>query len=155
MKQLLTAFFLVFILASCHDIKEPELKGIDKVKMGKLGLGQSTVVLHMKYFNPNHFKAKLKQAEGDAWIDSTYLGHFRVDSSITVPASSDFIVPVKLGVDMKFLLKNAISLFNSEEAFVRVSGTAKAGRKGFYKTFPLKYAGHQNLARLFQETGEE
>ncbi|MEO8405586.1 MAG: hypothetical protein ABI480_13355 [Chitinophagaceae bacterium] len=154
MKYFVAILLSSFLLVSCHHFKEPELKGIDKVNIGKIGFSETKVVLHMKYFNPNHFSAKLKEAEGDAWMDSLYLGHFRVDSTVFVPAKSDFIVPVNLGIDMKYLIKHSLSVFVNEEANIKITGTARAGRNGFYKTFPLKYNGKQNLAKLFGQPFE-
>src|SRR5690242_11528288 len=81
-------------LASCHrHIKDPELRGIENVKLDRFTLGKSTVEFQVRYFNPNSFNAKLKRAEGNAWIDSIYLGHFNVDSMVVIPASSEFLVP--------------------------------------------------------------
>lgn len=151
MKYVVAAFLTGILFTSCKDIKDPELIGIDNVKMGKLGFGESVVALNIKYFNPNSFNAKLKEAEGDAWMDSSYLGHFKVDTLVPVPASSEFTVPVNLRVDMKFILLNSIALLKKEEVFVRIDGTAKAGRHGFYRAFPLKYEGKQNLAKLFNQ----
>jgi LEA14-like dessication related protein len=139
------------LLASCKDIKDPELKGIDNVKLNKLTSKQSTVTMQIKYFNPNHFKAKIKQAEGEAWMDSSYLGHFTVDSIVNVPAYSEFIVPVSLAVDMKYLLLNSLSAFLNDEVLIRIKGTARAGRSGFYKTIPLRYEGKQDLGRLLKQ----
>jgi LEA14-like dessication related protein len=151
MKQIQAGILLVIVLVSCKDIKDPELIGIDNVKMGKLGIAGSSVTLNIKYFNPNPFNAKLKEAEGDAWMDSTYLGHFKVDTLVSVPASSEFTVPVNLIVDMKYLLQNSMAAFMKQEVLIRITGTAKAGRHGFYKKFPLTYEGKQNLAKLFNQ----
>lgn len=149
MKQLVFFLSLILVLfSSCRDIKEPELRGIDNLKLGKLSLGKSIITLHVKYFNPNPFDATLKKAEGDAWMDSTYLGHFLVDTVVHVPAKQEFLVPVKLAVDMKYMLQHTLSSFTNEEVWIRITGKARAGRKGFYKNFPLKYEGKQNIAKL-------
>jgi LEA14-like dessication related protein len=151
MKHFLTILLLGIVLASCHHFKEPELKGIENVSIGKLGWGESTIRMQIKYFNPNHFNATLKQAEGEAWMDSSYLGHFKVDTLVHVPANSDFIIPVKLVVDMKYLLQHSLSALANSEVNIKVTGTARAGRNGFYKTFPVRYEGKQDLAKLFKE----
>ena len=151
MKQLFIAIAITCLIASCKDVKDPELVGIENVSMKKMDMKASVVTLQVKYFNPNHFNAKLKEAEGDAWMDSTFLGHFRMDSLIQVPAHSEFLVPVDLSVDMKYLLQHSMSAFLNDEVLIKIKGTAKAGRNGFYRNFVLNYEGKQNLGKLFKQ----
>jgi LEA14-like dessication related protein len=148
MRQILIVFLTLCLLVSCRKIKEPELRGIENVKIGRMSLAGSLVTLDIKYFNPNPFNARLKQAEGDAWVDSIYLGHFRVDTLVQIPGRSDFFVPVGLLVDMKYIMQHSLSSFLNKEVLIRVEGTAKAGRNGFYKKIPLKYEGKQDLGKL-------
>jgi LEA14-like dessication related protein len=148
MRLFISVAMLSMVMVSCRDIKEPEFIGIENIKMGQLGISETKVRLDVRYFNPNKFNAKLKGAEGDAWVDSAYLGHFTVDSLISIPAKTEFLVPVNLGVDMKYMLKNSMTAFSKEEVHVRIEGTARAGRNGIYKTIPIKYQGKQNIQKL-------
>ena len=131
-------------------MKDPVFKGIENVKMDKLNFNDPAVTLDMRYHNPNNFKGLLKQAEGDAWVDSTYLGHFIVDTTVNIPGNSEFIVPVKLAVDMKQLLKHSLVAFLNEEVNIRITGKARAGKSGFNRNFSLNYQGKQNLRELFK-----
>lgn len=146
-KRIFAAALLLVILSSCGKMKAPEFRGIDNVQMKEINLGSNTVNLYLRYFNPNSFNGKLKWAEGEAWIDSNYLGSFVVDSSFSVPARQEFIVPVKLKISMKNMLTVAAPLLSEKrtEVWLRVEGKAKAGRGGIYKTLPLKYAGKQSI----------
>jgi hypothetical protein len=139
-------FCLLFV--SCKKIKDPVFNRITNVKIGKLGLGSSQVGFDVEYFNPNNKGGKLKEASGDAWLDSNYLGHFHVDSLIDIPANANFLIPVKLDVDMKYMLKYSLTGFKNEDVLVMVKGTAKVGKGGIYKNFPINYEGRQNLALL-------
>lgn len=150
MHRLLLILLMGLLLGSCKSMKEPEFRGIENVRVGKLGFGESSVTLDMRYYNPNSFKGKLKSAEGEAWMDSTYLGRFLVDSTVTVPAKSEFAVPVQLKVDMKRILKHSLSAFLKDEVTITIKGNAKAGTSGLYKNFPLNYSGKQNLAEIFK-----
>jgi LEA14-like dessication related protein len=150
MQRLFLLLFIALLLIGCKAMKEPEFRGVENVKVGKLGFGESAVTLDMRYFNPNSFKGKLKSAEGEAWIDSTYLGGFVVDSAVAVPAKSEFTVPVKMNVDMKRILKNSLSAFLKEEVTITIKGNAKAGTGGLYKNFPLNYSGRQKLAEVLK-----
>lgn len=151
MKNLLFAAAVIILLASCSsDMKDPVFKGIENVKVNELGMGESAVTLDIRYHNPNNFKGRLKKAEGDAWMDSTYLGHFIVDSAVHIPANGEFLVPVKLAIDMNKILKHSLAAFLKEEVLLRITGKAKAGKSGFYKNFSLNYRGMQNLKQLFR-----
>jgi len=150
MKQLLSAFVLLIAFVSCKSMKDPIFKGIENVKMDELNFNDPTVTLDMRYHNPNNFKGLLKQAEGDAWLDSSYLGHFIVDTAVNIPANSEFTVPVKLAVDKKQLLKHSLVAFLNEEVTIRITGKARAGKSGLYRNFSLNYMGKQNLRELFK-----
>lgn len=150
MKRSVFFLLLVSTLASCGKMKDPIFKGIENVKMDGLGFQASSVLLDIRYLNPNNFSGKLKQAEGDAWVDSIYLGHFTVDTAIQIPSNSEFLVPVKLAVDMKQMLKHSLTAFKNEEVMLKITGTAKAGRSGIFKNFSLNYLGKQNLKALFK-----
>lgn len=152
-KQLLAAAAFVAILSSCGKMKNPEFRGIESVSMSDVKLGTNIIQLNLKYYNPNSFKGQLKWAEGDAWVDSSFLGHFIVDSALKVPSRQEFIVPVKLKVSMQDMLLVAAPLLGEKrtDIWLRVSGQARAGRSGVYKTVPLKYAGRQSLEGLVKE----
>src|SRR5450755_3940068 len=86
----------VFFLVSCGSIKDPEFKSIENARLSQMGFKESILNLDLIYFNPNKFRVKLKEAEGDAWLDSNYLGHFIIaDTLIHIPAAADFRLPVK------------------------------------------------------------
>ncbi|RYY61099.1 MAG: hypothetical protein EOO05_07585 [Chitinophagaceae bacterium] len=148
-RNLSICLLLVVVVASCRPIKDPVFNGIENVRVNNVGLGESSVTLGMSYTNPNNYRAKLKSAEGDAWMDSTYLGHFVVDSTVEIPASSNFLVPVNLTVDMKQILKNSFSALLNKQVLIRITGTGRAGRHGVYRKFNLNYQGKQDLSKLF------
>jgi len=89
----LLIFIIVGVLSSCGSIKDPEFQSIENIKLGKLGLSESTLNLDIVYSNPNNTRLKLKSAEGEAWLDNNFLGHFTVDSLINIPANNLFRLP--------------------------------------------------------------
>jgi LEA14-like dessication related protein len=151
MEKWIIGLILVSGLFSCGKMKDPVFKGIENVKMDGIGMQESFVTLDIRYLNPNSFAGKLKNAEGDAWVDSVFLGHFFVDSLVNIPANQDFLVPVKLKVDMKQMLRHSLTAFMKEEVLLRISGKAKAGRSGVFRNFSLNYSGKQNLQELFNK----
>lgn len=130
-------------------MKDPVFKGIENVRMSGVGLQSSSVTLDIRYLNPNNFSGKLSQAEGDAWVDSVYLGRFVVDTTVHIPPNGEFLVPVKLALDMKQLLRHTLTTFMQDEVTLKITGKARAGRSGVFKNFSLNYLGKQNLKQLF------
>jgi LEA14-like dessication related protein len=139
--------FFIF-LTSCTKWKGPVFNKIENVKVNKLGLGSSLMTFDVQFFNPNNKRITLKNAEGEAWLDSNYLGHFYVDTAVNIPANSNFTVPVKLDVDMKYFLTYSLFGFKNEMVQLSVKGKGKAGKGGLYKEIPLNYEGRHNLAEL-------
>jgi len=131
-------------------MSEPDFKGIEKVRVGKVGLLQTTINLDAHYFNPNHSKFRLKNASGDVWIDSIFLGHFVVDTLTRIPANSDFRVPVKLAADMPFFLKNDIKAMLNKDVWVKIEGRANVAKSLFSKHIDIHYEGKQNLGEFLK-----
>ena len=138
------------ILHSCGSVTEPDFKGISNVNISKFGLNESTLSLDLHYFNPNNFRLKLKEAEGDAWIENNFLGHFVMDSLIHIPANGEFRLPVKLQVNKKKIIKNSLVAFLTKEVVIKVEGKARVGKGFVYINYPIKYEGKQNLEKLLK-----
>jgi LEA14-like dessication related protein len=151
MRQFLADLAVVLLLTSCGKMKQPEFLGVQNVKMGKFNLGKSEVIVQVKFYNPNSFDASVKSAAGEAWLDSSYLGKFVVDEKIKVPAKKEFVVPVKLSMDMKQFATLALKFSKIEEikeVHMKATGTIRAGRNGFYKNVPINYEGKQDVEKL-------
>jgi LEA14-like dessication related protein len=147
-RNLIAILLISAIFLSCRTLKEPEYRGIDSFKISGIGVDTSLITLNLKYYNPNNYGLKLKEAEGDAYIDSLYLGHFLLDSLIRIPKSSDFTVPFLLKANMSNIFKNALSVFASKEFNIRLEGKCKVGKGGVFFPYPIHYEGKQAL-KLF------
>ena len=154
MKKLPATFWITLIsfliLSSCRSLKEPDFRSIENIRVSRFGLTESTLTLDLHYFNPNKTKLKLKEAEGDAWLDGSYLGHFTIDTLVNIPANNDFNMPVKLQVDVSKILKNSLAAILSNEVTVKVEGKARVGKGGIYIRYPIRYEGKQNLDKLLR-----
>jgi len=136
--------------SSCSSVKEPELIGIENVRIDRMGLQESAVKLDLHYFNPNKFRLKLKKAEGDAWLDGNSLGHFTLDTLIHIPARDSFRLPLKLKMDMRHFLANMRMAISGKEVFLKVDGIARAGKSIVYVNYPIKYEGKVKLDELMK-----
>ena len=115
-----------------------------------MGLRESSLTLDLCYFNPNNIRIKLKSAEGDAWIENNFIGHFIIDSLIQIPANGDFRLPVKLKVDMSKVLKNSLIALLAKETIIKVEGKARVGKGFVYINYPIRYEGKQKLGELLR-----
>jgi hypothetical protein len=84
-------------------------------------------------------------AEGDAWVDSTYLGHFIVDTLIHILPRSEFRLPVKLDMDMSHFVQNMSIAFLGKTSTVKFEGKAKVGKGAIFINYPIRYQGVQDL----------
>ena len=154
MKKSLPALFIVllvsYLLFSCGPVEEPELKKISAIRVSQLGLKESTLSFELEYFNPNKFRVKLKEAEGDVWLDEKLLGHFIIDTLIHIPARADFRLPVKLKADMNQLLKNSLATLLNNEVLIKLHGSAKIGKGLIFIRYPIRHERKQRLGELLK-----
>lgn len=146
----LLIFLIVEAHSSCGSIKDPEFQRIENIRLGKLGLAESTLNLDIVYSNPNNTRLKLKSAEGEAWLDNNFLGHFTVDTLIKIPSNNLFRLPVKLQVDMSKIVQSSVLAFLNPEVMIKINGKAKVGKGFVYVNYPIKYQGKQNLRELIK-----
>lgn len=139
-------------LISCGSMKEPEFRSIENIRVTELGATHSMLALDLHYFNPNKSKLKLKEAEGDAWLDGKLLGHFVVDTMVNIPAKSDFRLPVSLQLDMSQVVRNTIHTLLNPEVQLKVEGKARVGKGGIFIRYPMKYEGKINLSKLLLQS---
>jgi len=149
LKQLV-AFLTCTLIFSCSSLKEPEFRNIQNIRFSKIGIKESTMTLDLYYYNPNRAKLKLKRAEGEAWVDSSYLGHFTVDSMVTISPLSEFRIPVNLKVDMSRIMLNSMNILGNKEVLVRIKGNARVGKSGIFVNYPMEYEGKQNIGELLR-----
>ena len=137
-------------LSSCHSVKDPEPKGIEKVRIGRFGLKGSSLSFDIVFFNPNNYRLKLKQASGDAWLDSNPLGHFTVDTLVHIPAQGDFRLPVQMEIDMNYFVENISAAFSDKQVTLKVDGMARAGKGIVFINYPLRFEAKQKLSELMK-----
>jgi hypothetical protein len=68
-----------------------------------------------------------------------------LDTVMHISKKSDFVLPSKIGIDLKEFYKNALNLVISNEVLVTVKGTTRVGKAGIFKTVPFTYEGRHKL----------
>lgn len=140
---------VLFLVTSCQAPKDLEYRDFKNFSVNKLGFSTSTVTMDLIYYNPNNFGLQLKTTELDIYLGDTYLGHTVQDYQVTIPKRAEFTIPISVEVDMKNLLKNAVTSIFSDEILVKITGRVKVGKANVYKSFPVSYEGKQKFS-LFQ-----
>ena len=151
MKTLLLIFAPAALLfGSCKsgNIKDPEYREIQNVRIMDVGLLQTTAGLDFVYYNPNDFGVTLSQARGDVYIDNMYFGRFGISDKVAVRKHQEFIIPAVLKMDNISAIKNHREIWKKKQASIRIEGFATVKKAGFNKEVSIKYEGIQDIERL-------
>ena len=140
----------IFLFASCKsdNIREPEYRDINNIRIIDVGLLQTTAGFDLVYYNPNNFGVQLADARGDIYIDDQYLGRFGLQDKVAVRKHDEFIVPALIKMDNISAIKNHRELWKKKKALIRIEGFAKVSKAGFNKEVPIRYEGMQDIERL-------
>ncbi len=139
---------LTLLLSGCATPKPIEYKDYQNFKIQKIGASSSTVSMELVYYNPNQMGLQLKRTELDIYLDNTLLGHTSQEMQITIPRKSNFVIPIKVNVDMKNIWKNALNSLLSKEILVKVKGSVKVGKANVFMNFPINYEGKHSFSIL-------
>lgn len=142
------AFIFCLAVFSCAPVREPEFVSVDNFRVTKFGFEESSLSLSLSYFNPNKSGLKLKNAEGDAWADDTFIGHFVIDTLVTIPPKGKFEIPLKLQVSTGAVFKTSLLTLGNKEITFRLDGKAKVGKGKIFIRYPIRYTGKHRLADL-------
>ncbi|MFV0606425.1 MAG: hypothetical protein ACK5NK_11355 [Niabella sp.] len=148
-KAIFMLVILTALLPSCMRYKNVQFKGVEKLKIGKIGMNETTIEMNLLFKNPNKMGAQLNNAKGKAWLDNVYIGDFLLQGeSIKIPAKSNFSVPISLSVNINDLLKNAGSILFKDSVSIQLDGAANLSKGSLKKTFPLTYFGKKSSEEI-------
>ena len=86
-------------------IKAPEFKGITGIDLKKNTQGNLVLVANAKYHNPNLLGGKFQVKDIKVFVNDKYLANLNADT-YKVPTKKDFIVPLEVDFDTKYLKKD-------------------------------------------------
>ena len=148
MARLLSYYFMVFLLCLLLACKQPqsfvyrELKNFTLVSKG---VDQTSASMDLVFFNPNSYGVNLKNVNCDIFLENSFVGRFSLDTTLRIAGNSEFVLPAKMNVDVKSLIKNSLNLLFNNEVAVGAKGTTKVGKGGLFITIPFSYQGKQKL----------
>jgi LEA14-like dessication related protein len=133
------------IIIGCSKPKDIQYLDVGNFKMDEIGLGKSVISADLRFYNPNNFKMKMKDGSVDLSINNRFVGHSNLDTLLDIPKKDTFLIPLKMEVDMKSVLSNALNVLLSDGMDVKLDGNAKLGKAGIYFNVPIHYQGKQKL----------
>lgn len=137
--------FVVTTLASCSKPKDLKFREASNLHVSDIGMDSSTLSLDLGFFNPNTYDIQLKNVNCDIFANKHFVGHYNRDSVFHIPGNANFTYPLKLRLDVKPILSNALSALFQKEILLEFKGTAKVGRSGFFITMPISFSKTQKL----------
>ena len=134
-------------LFSCSQPKALVYQDVTNFRVQQVSLQQVTVVLDMRFYNPNDYGLSLKNGDLDAYFNDKYLGKATLDERIAIPAHDTFLLPISVTANIGSILSNALDLLTSKasDVLVRLQGTVHAGSGGIFISVPVRYEGRQRL----------
>ncbi|HVX50748.1 MAG TPA: hypothetical protein VHB48_11360 [Chitinophagaceae bacterium] len=139
---------LTFLCAffSCKKPHGFDYREMKNFKIDSLGFDHSNVSMDLVYFNPNNFGVDLKKVDADVYVEHNYVGKFNLDTLMHITKRSEFAIPCKMRVNMKNMLKNALTTIFASDFLVEVKGTVRAGRMGVFINVPFNYAAREKFS---------
>lgn len=133
------------LFTACSKPLAPTYLGYQNFRLEKASLENSILSTDVKLYNPNRYALQLKSASMDVYFNNSYLGHSSLDTLITLPAKDTVLVPLQLQAKAKDLLNNALKVLLNPDVKIKITGSAKAGRSGFFLNVPIDYEGTQRI----------
>ena len=145
MRIIVYALLVLFSLASCGKIEEPQFKRIDGFGLKKLGVRESVIGFNLVFQNPNNFGLTVKEADINVYVDSVLLGKFKQPNETMVEKNAEFSIPLEgaIGID-KALQLNLPSLLG-KEVQVRGEGNVRVGKGGVFINKAVSYTGKHRI----------
>jgi LEA14-like dessication related protein len=131
--------------ASCNRIKDPEFRRLEKFGVKSFGVQKVDIGFQVTYFNPNNFGVTVKEAAGDVYLDSVFVGKFVQHDAVEVDKNAEFSIPLVGSVALADALKLKVNDLANRELLVRANGSVKVGKAGVYISRPFTYQGKHKI----------
>lgn len=142
------ATLILFFVSSCSKPVAPEYAGYENFRLEKAGFSNNVLAMDIKLYNPNNYNLQLKSASMDVHFNDRFLGHSALDTLITLTAKDTTSFPLRMNASAKDILRNTADLLLNPNVKVKITGSARAGRGGFFINVPINYEGMQRIELL-------
>lgn len=132
-------------MSSCKQPEIPEYQALENFNIGRMGMKETVVSADLKYYNPNNYELQFRRADLAISVNDRPVGNTVLDTLIWIPKKDTFYIPVQMKVNLKQLMGNALTLIMDDELDIKVNGTVRLGRSGFFMNLPVNYQGKQKI----------
>jgi len=144
--RFLSLLIVVSFVFACSKPQGFDYRDIRNFKVDKLGFDKSNISMDLVYYNPNNFGVQLRKVDCDVYIEDQFLGKYQLDTLMSIPRKAEFVLPSRMEVNMKNMLKNTFTAIFASEVTVKVKGTTRVGKGGFFINVPVNYEGKHKFA---------
>jgi LEA14-like dessication related protein len=132
---------LLFLALSCVPKDEVVFKGVKNITVEANQQGEPILKADALFYNPNKAKMKLKEINADVLVNGKPAAQVRQKMKISIPAESDFSVPVAAQLSLKELglLDTIVNLLGGKKYDVQYSGFVRIAVHGVTIKVPFTY----------------
>ncbi len=133
--------FLLLVTFSCVPKDEVVFKGVKNITVEPDQQGEPILKADALFYNPNKEKMKLKEIYADVLVDGKPSAQVRQKLKVTIPAESDFSVPVSAQLSLKELglIDTIVNLLGGKKYEVQYSGYVRIAVHGVTIKVPFTY----------------
>lgn len=133
-------------LSSCR-IQAPVFKGVEDVKLERVGTAGIKIGSQAVFYNPNRVRCKIKDIAFDVILDKKRIATIGEKSDIMVKGRSDFRIPMGAVINPSgTIFENVmaiIDIFRDKESTLSMSGNIKL--KAYFITIPIPFKFEQKI----------
>ncbi|TDW97026.1 LEA type 2 family protein [Dinghuibacter silviterrae] len=141
----LAAVTCLALMTSCRSYQSLEFRRIENGRMAHFDFVHPLVMADVVYYNPNNVGFNFKGGEVDVYLDSLWLGHALLDTTIHIHPRSEFTITLPMQLDLQRLIKSGVQTYLNRQVHVRVDGFVRASKGLVQKKFPIHFEGEQRL----------
>lgn len=141
----IAGFLLTALMVSCRSYQPLEFRRIENLKIAHFDFSHPWVTADVVYYNPNNMGFEFKGGEVDVHLDTLWLGHAELDTTIRVNPHSEFVVTLPIQLDLQRLIQSGLQTYLNRKVDVKVDGVVRGSKAGIKRTFPVHYEGEQSL----------
>lgn len=137
----LFSFAALLISVSCVPKDEVVFKGVKNINVETNQQNEPTLKADALFYNPNKVKMKLKEIYVDVLLNGKPSAQVRQKLKLTIPAESEFSVPVAVQLSLKELglLDTIVNLLGGKKYEIQYTGYVRIVVHGVTIKVPFTY----------------
>ena len=137
MKNIVLILLSLFTVSSC-TFYEPEFRGGEDLKIGKLDGKTLQLTVEANVYNKNKFAIKVKPSDLDVYVEGDYMGKVHLDKKFKMKRNSETRISAPMTVTLaEGALFKALRFANRDKLQIRLAGDVKAGALLMTKKIPV------------------